>query len=133
MVNAVPRHSVLKINLAKPEINKQINKRCRQPWHYRSRNEHKCTADFWQHYKTTHILYLGAATRCSFPSSSPCCSLCLSLLKMMFCQFNSHYSNVFINIYGAFPDREEGEECGGGQQRLSIPTSQVMKIIQRNN
>lgn len=68
-----------------------------------------------------------------FPSSSPHCSLCLSLLKMMFCQFNSHYSNVFINIYGASSDREEGEECGGGQQRLSIPTSQVMKIIQCNN
>lgn len=52
---------------------------------------------------------------------------------MMFCQFNSHYSNVFINIYGAFSDRKQGEECGGGQQRLSIPTSQVMKIIQCNN
>lgn len=109
-----------------------MNRSCRQPWLYWSHNEHKCAARFWQHYKTT-ILYLGVATRCSFPGSSPCCSLCLSLLKMMFCQFNSHYSNVFINIYGALRDREEGEECGGGQQRLSIPTSQVMKIIQSNN
>lgn len=67
-----------------------------------------------------------------FPNSSPSCSFYLSVLKMMFCQFNSHYSNIFIHIYGVFRDRKEGEKCEGGQQRLSTPTSLVTEIIQCN-
>lgn len=66
------------------------------------------------------------------PNVSPPCSLYLSVLKMMFCQFNSHYSNIFINMYGKYWDRKEAEECEGGQRRLSTPTSLVMEIIQCN-
>lgn len=66
----------------------------------------------------------------SFPNSSPSCTFHLSVLKMMFCQFNSHYSNIFINIYGGFQDRKEGEKCEGGQQRLPTPTSLVTEITQ---
>lgn len=66
----------------------------------------------------------------SFHNSSPSRTFHLSVLKMMFCQFNSHYSNIFINIYGGIQDRKEGEKCEGGQQRLPTPTSLVMEITQ---
>lgn len=51
--------------------------------------------------------------------SSPSCYFHSSLLKMILCHFNSHYSNTFINIYGEFWDsRKEGVKCEGGQWRL---------------
>lgn len=68
-----------------------------------------------------------------FRYSSPSCYVYSSVLKMMFCHFNSHYSNTFINIYSEFRDRKERKKCEGGQQRLSTPTSLVREIIQSNN
>lgn len=76
-----------------------------------------------------HISILRTPTHCHFRVPLfPFLSACLS---SNWCFVSSHYSNVFINIYVVFRDREE-EDCEGGQQSLSTPTSLVMELIQCN-